>query len=221
MAGRRGGKPICAVKGCKKPRQFRDWCALHYDRWKRTGNTGPVGLKIQKYPPGTLCRLKRCSNKVLARGLCGKHYARWRQTRGTDAEISDLRYQRITGGPCTEKDCNEPVMAKGLCRLHYQRMRNRRDRARFPERYLGYHLNRYGITVEEYRKLEKRQRGVCAICKNPASYARARDTRLHVDHCHKTGRVRGLLCYNCNVGIAKFSDDPQLLRSAARYVGRT
>ena len=52
---------------------------------------------------------------------------------------------------------------------------------------------KYGITAKEYEALFKRQGGVCAICGRPP-----KTRRLHVDHCHRTKVVRGLLCFRCN-----------------------
>jgi Recombination endonuclease VII len=74
-----------------------------------------------------------------------------------------------------------------------------------------YHLKRrYGITAEEADLILQRQLGVCAICRSaPAA---------HVDHDHRTGAVRALLCFNCNGGLGQFRDDPILLRFAAAYV---
>jgi len=56
---------------------------------------------------------------------------------------------------------------------------------------------RYGITREEYEALLDKQGGVCAICGNGCKTGQ----RLAVDHCHETGRVRGLLCKSCNLHI--------------------
>lgn len=57
----------------------------------------------------------------------------------------------------------------------------------------------YGITEEDFLRMETTQGGVCAICHRPERRkVRGRVTRLSVDHCHKTGRVRGLLCAHCN-----------------------
>jgi dCMP deaminase len=76
----------------------------------------------------------------------------------------------------------------------------------------------YGITLDEYNTLLKRQNGVCAICKRlpPTGFKR----RLSVDHDHATNRVRGLLCDNCNSGIGLLKDDPKLLRIAMSYLRR-
>lgn len=59
----------------------------------------------------------------------------------------------------------------------------------------------------------KKQAGVCAICGNAP-----KTKRLGVDHCHKTTRVRGLLCDLCNRGLAMFRDKPDLFIKAAKYV---
>ncbi|WP_280138712.1 endonuclease VII domain-containing protein [Trujillonella endophytica] len=74
-----------------------------------------------------------------------------------------------------------------------------------------YHLRRrYGITAADFDAMLAAQGGLCAICASaPAE---------HVDHDHDTGRVRRLLCFNCNGGLGQLRDDPGVLRAAARYV---
>ncbi|MFJ7178972.1 endonuclease VII domain-containing protein [Streptomyces massasporeus] len=73
------------------------------------------------------------------------------------------------------------------------------------------HLKRhYGLTEAERDEMITSQRGLCVIClKAPA---------VHVDHCRKTGRVRGVLCFNCNSAIGKLGDDPDAVRRAAAYL---
>lgn len=72
----------------------------------------------------------------------------------------------------------------------------------------------YGLTVDEFLELHEKQDGKCAICGNAPSTQRG----LHVDHCHTTGVVRGLLCHGCNVGIGALKDDVGLLRAAIDYL---
>lgn len=80
---------------------------------------------------------------------------------------------------------------------------------------------KYGITAEQYDTLLAGQGGVCAVCGHPPNPEGVRAaSRLHVDHDHATGRVRGLLCLNCNRGLGSFLDDPALLRRAADYIER-
>ena len=86
-------------------------------------------------------------------------------------------------------------------------------RARSTER--GYHLrSRYGITEGEYTTMLEGQGGGCKICGSACETGR----RLAVDHCHKSGKVRGLLCASCNIGLGKFKDSPELLASALKYL---
>ncbi len=80
------------------------------------------------------------------------------------------------------------------------------------ERYLQ---KAYGISTAEYDELLVRQGGVCAIC-GAASDSRGR--RLVVDHDHATGRVRSLLCGDCNYALGCFKDDANLIRLAAEYL---
>jgi len=82
------------------------------------------------------------------------------------------------------------------------------------------HLHRkYNLTVKQYELMLKSQNGVCKLCKRPETRKQNNKIKqLCVDHCHRTGKVRGLLCHNCNTAIALFSDDPELLRKAAEYL---
>lgn len=73
----------------------------------------------------------------------------------------------------------------------------------------------YGITLADYDAMLARQSGRCSICRTTTPGGRG---RFHVDHCHSTSRVRGLLCSNCNTGLGKFRDSVSLLRDAARYL---
>lgn len=75
-------------------------------------------------------------------------------------------------------------------------------------------LRQWGLTIEQYEELLKRQNGVCAICNKACSSGR----KLAIDHDHKTGRIRGLLCSNCNLGLGKFFDNKELLRKAISYL---
>ncbi len=77
----------------------------------------------------------------------------------------------------------------------------------------NYHLRRrYGITAEHFDQMFAEQGGLCAICRDaPAE---------HVDHDHRTGRVRGLLCFNCNGALGQFRDRADLMLRAFAYLGR-
>ncbi len=86
----------------------------------------------------------------------------------------------------------------------------------------GYHLRRvYKITLEDYQELFRAQGGVCAICHRPETIVDAKNglTRdLAVDHDHKMGRVRGLLCRRCNQAMGLLDEDRNLLQRMIDYI---
>lgn len=71
---------------------------------------------------------------------------------------------------------------------------------------------KFGITIDEYDAMFKAQRGRCAVCGE--KYGRT----LHVDHCHRTNAVRGLLCQKCNMAIGLLQDSVKLLTRAITYL---
>lgn len=81
-----------------------------------------------------------------------------------------------------------------------------------------YDLKRnFGLTVSEYDAMLEAQKGCCAICATPQSLL---PIRLAVDHCHKTGKIRGLLCNPCNKGIGNLKDDKQVILNALTYLNQ-
>jgi hypothetical protein len=77
---------------------------------------------------------------------------------------------------------------------------------------------RYGIEHGAYAAMLQEQNGVCAICKRESPGSGTK--RFHIDHCHDTGKVRGLLCTSCNNGIGRFNHDISRLEAAALYLER-
>ena len=76
---------------------------------------------------------------------------------------------------------------------------------------------KFGVDKACYFKMLADQEGRCALCGDKECQS---GKRFAVDHCHTTGSVRGLLCYNCNTGLGKFKDKPDILRKAADYLER-
>lgn len=74
----------------------------------------------------------------------------------------------------------------------------------------------YGLEIEEYALMLEAQGGVCKICGS-----RPEKEPLDVDHCHNSLEIRGLLCRDCNVGLARFKDNPSLLEAAKIYLQST
>lgn len=104
---------------------------------------------------------------------------------------------------------------QGYCKLCASEIHKFR-RKLFPEKMLKRGRKnglkyKYSISTEDFDNLVFRQSGKCAIC----------ETEMfppNVDHCHTTGKIRGLLCRSCNTGIGFLKDSPKILISAARYL---
>jgi hypothetical protein len=78
---------------------------------------------------------------------------------------------------------------------------------------------RYGIDQAEYEKMVKEQNGVCYICKLPETSKQGNKIRLlSVDHHHKSGRIRKLLCKECNLMLGRAKENPETLRKGADYL---
>jgi hypothetical protein len=93
-----------------------------------------------------------------------------------------------------------------------------------PEAKKAYHKNwslqqKYGITSIEYDRILASQNGVCACCytSNPGGTSKI----FNVDHCHKTGKIRGLLCYSCNIGLGHLGDTFQSVSNAITYLSKS
>ena len=116
------------------------------------------------------------------------------------------------------KDGSFREFRRSQCRA-CETKRKRKQEKRTKEERRDQDLKRkYGLTSELVETILATQGG-CGICstKKPGG----RYATWNVDHCHKTGKVRGILCWNCNVGIGKLKDDTNLLRRAIRWLERS
>lgn len=83
------------------------------------------------------------------------------------------------------------------------------------------HIQSYGITEADYQAMYQKQGGKCAICEQPETKLNPKTGLIQllcIDHCHRTDKVRALLCSECNQGLGKFKDKPDILRRAAVYL---
>lgn len=128
------------------------------------------------------------------------------------------------GTVCSAEGCEKPAKCRGLCDSHYGKQKwadGHRAASTNPESRRNARLkHRYGITAAEYDALHDSQGGCCAICGKHAEAGNSPShwkNKLAVDHCHDTGKVRGLLCNDCNAGIGHLGNESVAL-SAARYL---
>jgi len=107
-----------------------------------------------------------------------------------------------------------------------ERMRAKRAGITLPERQKSWKTSRdyflkhkFGINEQIYNEMLLKQNNVCAICKKSNSGDK-RTKNFAVDHCHKTGIIRGLLCAACNKGIGLLEDSPDNLQAAIEYLSK-
>ena len=121
---------------------------------------------------------------------------------------------------------NNPERMRKIRRKHYDKNRESiigKAKIRYngnPEKFKGdsrkMRLSSYGLTIDQYNAMNIKQAGRCAICAGPPVHHK----RLSVDHDHGTGRVRGLLCTECNSGLGFFKDNVLILERAVQYLKR-
>lgn len=102
-----------------------------------------------------------------------------------------------------------------------QRVRVRKDPKKYRQYFRNHYLLKtYGINQEQYEEMYRLQGGVCAICGGMPDIVKHGITRLAIDHCHSTGKIRGLLCNNCNAGMGILGDTMAHLEAAMAYLKR-
>lgn len=162
---------------------------------------GCGGLKTRAAP---LCRKCYSAQRVADPGLC---------TKCGERKPPDEFYKRQNKAYPRCKTCIKKEMRGRRAAWTPQQRRAMADHHRDTK------MRRlYGITLDEYWTLLRRQRGRCAICgtKDPGR----RRKLFNVDHAHQTGEVRGLLCHMCNFGIGAFQDSAERLEKAIEYLQR-
>lgn len=111
------------------------------------------------------------------------------------------------------KDKSRPDGLEPTCRACKSAVRNK-DKEKS-----GKLFNKFGITLEQYKDILKLQNNKCAICEiSIETHLNLRQTYFPVDHCHTTGKIRGLLCDKCNRGIGLLQDNPDILQKAIDYL---
>ena len=201
-------KPMCTRCGAKPHIAKRGFtlCEDCYGKCRDCG--GPVPRRSGRkegYKP-------RCRACDLARPrkcrLCG------REVEGTQVyECDDCAriYQRQYKEQVKSKQLKQQKEARDRLKQEDPEVLLQKERRKGLQK-------KYGLSLDDFDKLVISQGGVCAICKRSAAEAGGRGTVLHVDHCHATGKVRGLLCSPCNTALGFFQDNPERLRVAADYL---
>ncbi len=133
-------------------------------------------------------------------------------------EQEDMKHKAYTHQPHVRKKTAERNKAwreaNSEHKKQYDKAYYQKHKERIIQQTRTYYLGKmYDLTPKEKKVLYASQYGKCAICERDYS-----ESELVVDHCHKTGKVRGLLCNPCNLAIGFLQDRPTMLYKAARYI---
>ncbi len=205
---------------CREPSVGRKLCQKHYKRWQRHGSTDqtrPEDWGERDAHP--LYESWKWTLRVKD-GRVPEWDDFWQfvndvQKRPSLAHRLKRRNPELPFGP---DNCYWKKGSSNADKAAYQR-KWRKDN---PVREKSFYLKRsYGITIEEYNEIFGHQGGVCAICNKPeVAVIRGKTLSLAVDHCHDSGKIRGLLCSKCNQGLGSFKDNPTRLAAAITYLSK-
>lgn len=120
----------------------------------------------------------------------------------------------MCGGAIPEDRYGHAVYCSADCKSRARLSTSPKARARAFDENIR---RKYGVTTEDYERMLADQDGRCAICGATEPGGKG---QFHVDHCHKGGQVRGLLCHHCNLGLGHFKDDTERIKAAIAYLER-
>lgn len=226
----------CAVVACTIPATSRvegAFCKPHY-QIQNQGKDPHGWLPREKDASRTdrVCWVEDCQKRALTKRLCNYHYLRAR--RGLLAVPDELGV--TLNPPCSFEGCTYLQESKGLCHGHNEQLRAGRDLKELREwgKYIrGEHtclvddcrraatsnklcvshsrgVSMYKMTTEQTVELFRTKQ-----CQNPGC---TETKRLHIDHDHITGEVRGLLCSGCNTSLGHLGDDPERILGLVEYL---
>lgn len=220
---RRNSSPFCSIVDCGKPVKGLGLCNNHYHRWKKYGRTEKLPKRVTRrdHPLYILWWDRKRGNALspewldfdtFVRDIGEKPGPNFLLMRKFEGPFSPENFQWIEHLKRKEGESNKDWWA-------------RKWKARMAanpgiERKRMY-ARKYGMTVEQYENMFKEQNGKCAICEEEeTSFCGRSGSRktLCVDHCHQTGKVRGLLCIRCNTALGKIEQAPHILRLMWDYL---
>lgn len=210
---------FCAASDCNNPVVYNSgYCNAHYQRLRRNGKLDKIYNGDRHNHPFYHMWNERKNSNV----LCKEWIDFWNFVKGIGERPEGCKLRRFDiqkpYGPDNFNWAKDTLYREGETK-NQQAMRRRREK---PEVYKSYELKKnFKITYEQYNKILKEQNFVCAICEEPEKVIHHISgilKSLAVDHCHKTGKIRGLLCQRCNRVLGKIKDRIDLLEKMKAYL---
>ena len=214
----------CHVHNCTQPVVAKGLCRKHYMRVQRHGEVDQTRAddwgQREKHPAYIAwCNLRRNHRQNMQESW-KEDFWEFVKDIPEKPENSQACRADSTKPWCRDNFYWKETRTSSKEYKEYMREWHKQARSANPEYYLAQDLRRnYGVTLEWYRQKLADQNNVCAICKQPeTTVIRNKVINMPVDHCHKTGQARGLLCTKCNRALGLFQDNVDVLKSAIQYL---
>lgn len=222
----RKGKPavFCSEEDCNNLHVARGYCEKHYRMWVKRGLPNSVfGYGERQNHPLYNTWLSSRRTKEGRESAWDDFWNFVNDVEGSKPEPSaDERYVFTRINVKRKFGPDNFYWKKQLPATETRKTDQKRWRELNPDKAKSLILKRqFGIVLNDYIEMFEKQGGKCYLCGtlgNVFSDKKNLSTTLAVDHCHKTGKIRKLLCYKCNTGLGLFKDNPSLLRRAAAYI---
>ena len=218
----------CHAIGCNEPAIAKGLCDKHRKRLERHGHTETTRSedwgKREKHPAyRSWCGLVRYHKLQIPTEWLNDFWAFVKDVPEKPSEQARaFRPRQEEAWSSNNFYWKEPrtTVEKRKERAEYMRQWLRASRAANPDYFKDKDLKKlYGVTLDWYKEQYAKQGGVCAICSKPeTTVIHGKQVSLAVDHCHDTGKVRGLLCVPCNRGIGMLKHNRDLLQKAIAYL---
>lgn len=192
---------ICAFPECARPIHHCGLCVGHVQQKRRHGSDGLWPLDLSRIKPSKVCSFEGCGRHGVTKGFCAGHYRQhWKGKPLTPIKV----FPKEVDG---RRECDicgviQPVTEYESFRLSCKPCRSTSRRA-----------TRYGVSFAVMAALVNK--GTCDVCNATIS-----PSDSMIDHCHTTGRVRGVLCTTCNLAVGYLNDDPEQAAALAAYLRR-
>ena len=218
-------RKICTCEGCGKIAVSHGLCNTHRQRLRRHGSVDagrPADWGSRESHPmwhshqaakrsGTLCQEWHDDFWAYVKGVGDRQEGKLLKRLDTSKPFGPDNFKWVD-------KVNDDLWRADNAAYQREHRKNNQDQHK------GYELKkRFGINLQQFMEMHDKQDGKCAICGNPetdvvSKTGQVRD--LAVDHNHKTGQIRALLCRGCNQGLGNFQEDLSRLEAAVSYLKR-
>lgn len=215
-------KPTCAVEKCGLPIKGHGYCNKHYQLFRRYGKPEKLVKNAREHPLYITWFEKKQNKRLCEEWLIFKVFCDAVGERPKGNFVLKRLNPNLPYGPDNFEWYEHLKKEEDESNENWWARKWKDARTRNPDVEYDRNLKRnYGITLEEYLEKFKNQNEVCAICKQPEVMINGHTKivrRLAVDHCHKTNKVRDLLCTRCNTTIGNANDNIELLTEMIAYL---